>query len=123
MKQKQNIPFGIPQTEKEIDYTTAVTNADLNEWCQRYGDLKEQTVESGTTTYEYNGKPKNVGRPFKFKIRTDFVWKDKDTNADPPRQVEGMYCQARVVHVDSVGKIWWVEKDKEELVFETTLHT
>lgn len=124
MKSKQkNIPYGVPQIDNEIDYTTAQNNPDLNEWCLRYGQVNTSSTTDGTTVIDYNARPKNYGRPFKFKIRTDFTWKDKDLNADPVRNVEGMYCKARVVHCDSVGKVWWIEPEKEELVFETTLHT
>ena len=126
MREKEkNIPYGVPQidTGAEIDYTNAVANADLEEWCMRYGDPVSESTDQGTTTINYKARPKNIGKAFKFKIRNQFQWKDKDEQADPPRAVEGMYCKARVVHCDSVGKVWWIEPEKEELVFETTLHT
>lgn len=108
-------------TENEIDFTNLAYSS--QKWCIKYGEKQSETTSGNSKTTEYKHTPTNRGKSFKFKVRYDYNWKDKDTSADPPRNVEGMYCKARFIHCDSEGQIYCIDEEKEELVFETTLHT
>ena len=108
-------------TENEIDFSDIQNSSQL--WCLKYCDIETETASGTSKTTKYKGVPTNRGRAFKFKVRYNYRWLDKDLTADPVRNVEGMYCNYRYVHVDSEGKIFRIEKQMEELVFETTLHT
>lgn len=108
-------------TENEIDFSDTTYSAEV--WCLKYCDKDTETTSGNVKTTKYKGVPANRGRAFKFKVRYNYRWLDKDLNSEPVRNVEGMYCNYRYVHVDTEGKVFRIESEKQELVFETTLHT
>lgn len=105
------------QTEVELDFTQADA---VNYWCSKYGKTQRKTTSGGSTTIKYYGVPSNQGKAFKFKIET--VKPYMRTSGLASGETEGLYHKTRLVHVDSVGKVWWVENEVEEQIFQTTLH-
>ncbi len=107
------------QTDYEIDFTDENTNP-LDYWCVKFGLKQRETASGESRTVEYKGVPKNQGTSFKFKIDCGKPYmKTSDLNED---ETEGLYHKVRFIHTDSAGKIWFVEKETEEQIFETTLH-